>query len=206
MLKRILFICGIAAALLPIAAVVTGGILRPGYDHVSMAVIELVERGAPNKLLLDFLFAVSCALLISFAWAVGMASRGEGLPFLTAGSIILGLAGVLGIVMIAFFPADPQGALPTVQGTGQVLISYGISLAMVLSVFFLGLGSRVRDSFWVFSLVFGVLVLAAQAVFLTLAAGANPFLGLAERIAVGLFLLWMVVYISRLFAEDAGKL
>jgi hypothetical protein len=206
MLKRILFICGLAAALLFIAAVVMGGLLRPGYDHLSMAISRLVESGAVNRLLLVILFSVSCALLIAFAWAVGMASRGEGLYFLTSGSIVLGIVGLMGAVMAVFFPADPPGSLVTVQGTGQVLLSYGISIGLVLSVFSLGLGSNMRDSFWVFSLVMGVLELAAQAAAAVLAAQASPYLGLAERIAVGLFLLWLVVYITRLFAEDSGRL
>jgi len=206
MLKRILFICGITAALLYIAAVVVGGLLRPGYDHVSMAVGALIERGAPNQLFLAILFAVSYGLLIAFAWAVGMSSRGEGLSYLTTGSIILGITGALGLVMALLFPADPIGAVPTVEGTGRLFLFYGISLGMILTVFFLGLGSRVRDSFWVFSIAMGFLVLAAQVVSLALAATANPFLGLAERIATGLFLLWLVVYIARLFAEDAGRL
>jgi hypothetical protein len=206
MLKRIMFICGIAAVLLFVAAVVVGGLLRPGYDHVSMAVAALLESGAPNRLLMVIMFAVSAALILPFAWAIGMSTRGEGLPFLTAGSIVLGIVGVMGLAMAVFFPADPVNTVVTVQGTGQVLLSYGIAVGLVTSVFFLGLGSKTRDLFWVISFAFGILVLAAQGVSLALSARVSPFLGLAERIAVGLFILWLLVYIVRLFAEDSGKL
>jgi hypothetical protein len=107
--------------------------------------------------------------------------------------------------MTVVFPAAALGAAPTVQGLGQALLSYGISLGMILTVFFLGLGSNVRDSFWIFSLIMGVLLLIAEGAALAFAAQVNPLLGLAERIATGLFLLWIAVYISRLFAEDSGK-
>ncbi len=205
MLKRILFICGIAAVLLYAAAVIAGGVLRPGYDHMSMAINGLTERGAPNKLLLDILFGVSFALLMSFAWAVGMSGRGEGLSLFMAGSIVLGITGALGLVMTVLFPADPAGAAPTVQGSGRILLGYGVSLGTVMSVFFIGMGSRIRDSFWVFSIVMGVLVLAAQAVSVAFAVAAHPLLGLAERIAFGLFFLWLLSYIGRLFVEDSGR-
>lgn len=70
-LRRLLFYFGIAAPLLYVVAVVPGAALRSDYSHLSRAISELIEFGAPNKLPLDVLFGVYNVLLIGFAWAWG---------------------------------------------------------------------------------------------------------------------------------------
>jgi hypothetical protein len=205
MLRRVLFMCGMAAVLLYVLAVILGGILRPGYSHLSMAVSELIESGAPNMLLLDVIFIVYNVLLMVFAWAVGMSTRGEGLRLITAGSIILGVVGLLGLALIAFFPMDPRGAAPTIQGTGHLFLAGALSIGSILTVFFLGVGSKVRDGFWFYSLASGILVLVAGGFAAALAAQGSPFLGLAERLTIGLFLQWIFVFSAKLMREDSGR-
>jgi hypothetical protein len=50
---RIYGACGIIYALLYTATYAVGAILKPGYSSVMQAVSELIEVGAPNKMLLD---------------------------------------------------------------------------------------------------------------------------------------------------------
>jgi hypothetical protein len=55
--------------LAPVVYVVTlilGGLLRPGYSHISQAVSDLIASGAPNKSLLDPLFAIYNLLTVAF--------------------------------------------------------------------------------------------------------------------------------------------
>ena len=55
-MKKLLMLCGISAAIIYVGTVILGGLLRPGYSHISMAISELVADGAPNRSLLSSLF------------------------------------------------------------------------------------------------------------------------------------------------------
>ena len=65
-MKKLLMLCGVSAAVIYIGTVILGGLLRPGYSHISMAISELVADGAPNWSLLSPLFLLYNALLTVF--------------------------------------------------------------------------------------------------------------------------------------------
>ncbi len=205
MLRRTLFACGIAAPLVYAAAVVLGGILNPAHNHLSMAVSELIVGGAPNLLLLQILFIVYNVLLIVFAWAEGMSIRGDGLVVMSAGCWILAAVGVVGIVLTTLFPMDARGTAQTTTGLIHLILAGVLSLGSILAVAFLGIGSKVRDRFWVYSFVIVVLIVVSGAGAAYLAATGHPLLGLAERITIGLFLLWVFSFGVRLVREDTGR-
>ena len=46
-------VLGIASPILFAVIVVVGGLMQPGYSHISQAISELIERGVLNKPLLD---------------------------------------------------------------------------------------------------------------------------------------------------------
>ena len=48
-MRKMLTASGVLGPLLYVAAVVIGGALRPGYDHLSRFVSELLEAGAPTR-------------------------------------------------------------------------------------------------------------------------------------------------------------
>ncbi|RLG33620.1 hypothetical protein DRN97_04620 [Methanosarcinales archaeon] len=67
---RIYGVCGIISTLLITAANIVGALLRPGYSSVTQAISELIEAGAPNKILLDtMLFGFPCLSDPVFLWA-----------------------------------------------------------------------------------------------------------------------------------------
>ena len=61
--SKILAICGILAPILYVAALVVGNILDPTYSQVGKTVSELIERGAPNRDLLNAIFIIYNVLL-----------------------------------------------------------------------------------------------------------------------------------------------
>ena len=205
MLRRVFFLCGLVAALLYVAVVVAGGIMRPGYDHLSMAVSELIAAGAPQKSLLDALFIVYNGLLIVFAWAAGMSIRGDGKGTAVAGAALLAAVGLLGLLMTLFFPMDPRGSAATITGTMHLAFAGALSLCTVLSILFLTLGARDHDAFWVYSLVSCALVVLTGAFAAVTAALASPVLGLAERLTIFFFLQWVAGFSGRLVKEDLGR-
>ncbi len=205
MTRRIFFSFGIVAVLVYAGAVITGGILRPGYDHLSMAVSELIAAGSPNKPLLDGLFIGYNGLLILFAWAFGMCVRGEGRGLSVAGTVMLAVVGVLGLAMTIFFPMDTRGSAATLPGTIHLVLAGVLSLGSLLSILFVALGSRDHDAYWVYSLVSFFLVLLTGAAAAYTASQASPWLGLAERLTIGLFLVWVFVTSVRLVRLDIGR-
>jgi hypothetical protein len=205
MVRRIFFLFGIIAALIYIAAVVIGGIMRPDYNHLSMAVSELIASGAANKQLLDALFIAYNALLLVFAWSVGMSVRGDGKGIAVSGAAILAVVALLGLAMTLFFPMDPRGAPATTAGTIHLVLAGALSLGSILSILFLALGMKDRDAFWVYSMLSGVLVLVSGGFAAVTAIQGSSLMGLAERITIGLFLQWIVVLSGRLVKEDLGR-
>src|SRR5215211_3649359 len=67
MKNKILMLGGILAPIVYVLTVLLGGVIRPGYSHVSQAVSDLIATNAPNKSLLDPLFALYNLLVIAFA-------------------------------------------------------------------------------------------------------------------------------------------
>ena len=55
---KILALCGILAPIVYVVALVVGNILDPSYSQVGKTVSELIERGAPNRDLLNAIFII----------------------------------------------------------------------------------------------------------------------------------------------------
>jgi hypothetical membrane protein len=201
MKNRILLFCGILAPLVYVFSVVLGGAMRPGYSHAGQAVSDLIASGAPNKALLDPLFAIYNLLTIAFAFGlvqrVNENGQGEAKTAGRMGALLLATEGVFGILTL-FFPEGAKGMSGAITGTGLMHIIFaGLSsvatmLAMVLLGFWFANSKRWRRlgpySFISVAVVFLSGGLAAISV-----ANRWPFAGLAERITIGGFLLWLFV-------------
>jgi heme A synthase len=195
---RILAAYGILAPLLYVAALVIGNVLDPAYSQVGKTVSELIERGAPNRDLLNGIFVVYNLLLIPFA---------EGLyKALTKGSqakIIfssLMLIAILGVFWTLFFPLDADGSSNSF--TGMIHLIIGIPVVFATFLIELLFWRAVRsDPRWAgygrFSLViFFVTLLAGLA---TVALVTSDIRGLLERFSSGSFLLWIEVVALKLY-------
>lgn len=63
-------ISAVASVALYASVTVLGASLRPDYSHIRDSVSELIEIGAPNKVLLDTMMGAYHLLLIPFAYAL----------------------------------------------------------------------------------------------------------------------------------------
>jgi len=124
--------CGIVSAVLLTAAYVVGDLLRPGFSSMRQAISELIESGAPNKALLDGMLFGFHGLVIPFAYGLHRGidgGKGSRLgPFLLAG------AGVLGLVLTAFFPCDPGCEPVTLRGIMHIFISIPMGFMVLFSI------------------------------------------------------------------------
>ena len=205
-MRKMITVSGVLAPVLYIAAVVLGGALHPGYDHVSRFVSELLEAGAPNKGLLNPLFSLYNLMCLWFGLALFAVSRGAASPLRSAGmagALVLVLEGVLGLVTLVF-PQDPVGAPVTVTGTLHIVLAGLSSLATMAGMLLVGLWLRAlpaarRLGTWsIASLLFVFLSGGAAA---AAAAFGSHVPGLLERLTIGGFLQWLVVIAAALPAE-----
>jgi len=70
MSRKIFFVCGMLIPITYIFLYILGGVLRPGYNHISNSVSELLSQGAPNRLLLSLINIAYGILHILFGFGV----------------------------------------------------------------------------------------------------------------------------------------
>jgi CubicO group peptidase (beta-lactamase class C family) len=196
MRRRALFMCGPLSSALYAAMTVASARWTPGYDSASQTISELSAIGAPTRTFWLLGGAMYTVLLMGFAWAVWQ-SAGRNRPLRIAGALLLGY-GSLGL----FWPLAPMHLRDTLAvGGGTLSDTMHIVLASVTVVLMLlgiAFGSAAFGGrFQAYSLVtlatlfvFGALTFAdAPRVAANL---PTPWIGMWERINVGVFLLWIV--------------
>lgn len=203
--RKIFQACGMAAPAVYVLAVVIGGVLTPGYDHVSQDISALMGSGAPNKAVLDPLFVVHNILLCAFGIGlrIRLGAGGNGKDVGRAGAGLIVVVGGLGLAMTLFFPRDAVGVEPTFEGTMHVmlagLITLGAIFAMLLVGLFLHKMLHLRGYAW-YSFVTDAVVLVSGIWTLNEVVNRSVLLGLAERITIGAFLLWVFVIALKIYA------
>jgi len=97
---RVLAVCGIIGPVLFTGLVVIISYLRPGYSHMSQAISELGEVGAPNAIVQDTNFILVGLLIIAFSFGLHRGiSEGRGSKVGPALVIIFGAVAVYGIIL-----------------------------------------------------------------------------------------------------------
>jgi hypothetical membrane protein len=133
---------GITSALFYIAAWIVGDILRPGFSMQTQAVSELIEAGAPNKLLLDIMIFGFHLLVIPFAYGLYQnINEGKGSK---VGAILLASAGLLGMVLTLFFPCDPGCVADTFRGTMHIVLAIPLGFLILFAI--LAFSRHLRDA------------------------------------------------------------
>jgi hypothetical protein len=206
MTYSLFILAGILAPIVYAATVILGKVLRRGYSHISNFVSELIISGAPNKRLLDPLFALYNLLTAAFAWGilawVGANSLSAGaLASGTWAGIVLLAEAVFGFVTV-FFPQDPRGRSMTITGKMHILLAGLSSLATMAAMALLALCLGLQPglgSLSLYSWISLAIVFLSGGMTAAMTAKNSPLLGLLERITIGGFLQWMLVIAIWLF-------
>jgi hypothetical protein len=182
-----------------------GGLLRPGYSHISHAISELIAAGAPNTTLLIPLFTLYDILLAAFGAGLLLAVRAHseksGTRAGSWGALVLVVAGILGVLMNLFFPQDPGGPPVTLTGLVHVALAGVLSLGTMLAMLCTGLWLRHipgLHAYWRYSLISLVVVFVSGGLGAAAIATSSPYLGLVERVTIGAFIQWVFVIALRL--------
>jgi len=208
MRKEALLFSGVLAPLVYIVAVVIGGSLRPDYSHIAQYVSELIETGAPNKAILNPLFAIYNILTIAFGIGLFLyvrnVSENRRKKVGLVGALVLVAEGIFGFVTV-FFPQDPIGSPATSTGNLHIVLASLSSLTTMLTMLLLGLWFRVipvlrRDGIYSF-ISLGIVFLSGGLAASTI-ANPGPVNGLIERITIFGFLQWLFVIGMRTYRSE----
>jgi len=197
---------GILSPLLFVVIVVAGGLMHPGYSHLSQAISELTMADAVNKPLLDLGLTATELMTIAFGLGFLWAVRAWGVSFKIAGVLIV----IIGLIGLLFspFPMDPIGGPLTRPGAIHlILIAISSPLSMAIIVFAAfgwrnipgGRGWSIY-SFITFAVVFLTGLLSAIGI-----AQGWPVIGLLQRLSAGAFLLWKVAMALELMKRTRNK-
>ncbi|HSC38701.1 MAG TPA: DUF998 domain-containing protein [Chitinophagaceae bacterium] len=208
LLKKVLLICGSLSSLLYIACNIFVPMQWREYSSASQTVSELSAIGAPTRLLWVWLCIPYTLLVIAFAWGVWK-SAGSNRPLRVAGGFMI-VYGILGVI----WPFAPMHLRETLAAGGATFSdAMHIALGVVTEIlFFLALGftaAALGKRFRFYSiatlivlLVFGTLTFLDAPKIST--NRPTPFIGVWERINIGVFLLWIIVLSVALLRKKAS--
>jgi hypothetical protein len=204
-MKKIFMLCGIIAAVMYVGTVILGGLLRPGYSHISMAISELVADGAPNRSLLSSSFLIYNLFVSLFG--VGLFhkvnSRLEGRLNGIVGSLALVAVGMAGLLMELAFPQEHGGIATTFAGTMHFVMAGVASLGTMAAVLMLAFWFRTIPAlkgYFLYSIISVAVIFISGGMSAAAMANHSPLFGLIERITIFTFILWVFV-VARQMAQ-----
>jgi len=202
MLRKTLLICGILSSLLYVAMTVFIAMQWQGYSSASQTISELSAIGAPTRSLWVVPGALYTILVVAFGWGVWM-SAGRSRAVRTAGALILSY-GSLGLLW-PLAPMHLREVIAAGGGTASDTMHLVLaSVTVVLMLVAIGFGAAAfGQRFRLYSIASLVILLVFGALTFWDAPGISanlptPWIGVWERINLGVFLLWIVVLATTL--------
>jgi hypothetical protein len=190
---KILLICGILSSLLYVVMNIFVPVLFKGYNFVSQTVSELSAIGAPTRAIWVLWGTAYTLLFTAFGFGVRMSAH-QNRRLLIAGNLLI-LYGVFSLAW-PFAPMHLRGAGFTL--TDAMHITLGIVTVTVMLVIIAFGIAAFRKWFRFYSIVSMVIFI----VFGTLTGTdgpriaknlPTPWIGIWERINIGVFMLWIIV-------------
>jgi len=206
-LTRILLVCGILSSLLYVAINIFVPMGFEGYSYSAHTVSELSAIGAPTRPVWVVLAMIWVLLFAAFGWGVLKSAAGNR-PLRVLGGIILAYC----VFNLYWPPMHSREALAAGEGSltdTLHLVWAGTTVFLMLLMMGFGaaaLGKRFRIytiASMVLHFVFG---------FLTSLEAPNvktnqptPWIGVWERINIGIFLLWVAVLAVMLLRREKER-
>lgn len=196
MMRKALLTCGILSSLWYVGINILVPMQYEGYSTVTLTVSELSAIGAPTRIIWVLLAMPYLLLLMAFGWGI-YKSSGENRQLRIAGSLIIAYC-----ILNFYWPPMHQREVIAAGGgtlTDNLHIVWAI-MTLFFNMLLMGFGAAALGKrfrlytivTWVVFIVFGVLTFIESP-----GIEANlptPHLGLWERINMGAFLLWVIVF------------
>jgi hypothetical protein len=199
--RGILLACGLLIPATYILMYVLGGALRPGYNHISDSVSELLSPGAANRSLITMIDLAYGLLHILFGIGVLQFVRGSEHNTLIGniGAWMIVAVGVA-IVGTAIFPQDAVGTPATLPGKIHLILVFGALLPFsILSTLLIGFWLQkagIYPGFKVYTFIsVGAIVILGG---IGGATTGTPFMGLGERVSAFVIHQWLFAFALKL--------
>jgi len=201
---RLAAIGGVAGPILFATVVIVAGVIYDGYSHVSQKISELGGDGADHAIVQNVNFIVLGGLVLGFAWALA-----DALGSPRTGPALIGFFGLSSAIGNGVLPCDEGCKGETTVGLLHIITGLSGFVAALAGMALLARRWR-RDPAWrshadftqrtfVVALVGLIWFVATQA------ADAQSLAGIAQRIFVGSFLVWIAVTAARLLTRPEHK-
>jgi hypothetical protein len=203
MSTRILLACGIFSSVFYVAINIFVPWGFEGYDQTSYTVSELSAIGSPTRALWVPLAIVYILFFALFGWGV-LRSVKNNHKLRMVGLLILAYC----VVNVYWPPMHPRGMQPTLTDTLHIAWSFFAVCFMMLMMGFAAAAFGKR--FGIYTIVTMILLVIFG--FLTSLEAPNipkdlptPWIGLWERVMIGLFLLWVVMLAVTLLRKNDAR-
>jgi hypothetical protein len=202
MARKVLLVCGILSSLLYVVMNVIVAMQYEGYSSTSQTVSELSAIGAPTRSLWLLLGIPYTLLATAFGCGVWV-SAGRNRPLRVVGGLMV----AHGIIGIFWPPMHMRGAEFTLTDTMHIVFAM---VTVFLMLFAIGFGAAAFGKrFRLYSIatialliLFGALTgMEAPRIAANL---PTPWVGVWERINIGVFLLWVVALAIALLRTPVG--
>ena len=205
---RVYWVLGSAAPVFFAVAVVVMGALKPGFSHIYNTISELGETGSVVAIPAALVFIITGIMITVFGYGLQMKLK-EKNRTATTGVLVM-LYGVLDFMGSGVFPVDAGGAATTLISTIHVNATLiGELAALCMPIWFLkdtvgidGWERLRRFSGVVFGVSLPLVVFLGYCILGHTPGQVDTPIGLAQRLMVGLFLLWIMVTAYSLFKQE----
>ena len=191
---------GIVAPLFYVIPTIVGGLLRPGYSHLSNSVSDLLASGAPNRIYLMIPFTVYPIFLSVFGFGLFAVLRSKPSPLNSQtgliGFILIGASmGILGILTMTIFPQDPHGAPMTTPGLMHLILVGIQAISAMAAILLIGFWFKSNgfSGYFIYSIISFVVLLITGIISIIGVTQGSQFIGLFERLNVGAIIQWLIV-------------
>jgi len=208
MMKKILLICGILSSLFYVVINIFVPLGFEGYSYAVHTVSELSAIGAPTRQVWVILAMIWVLLFAAFGW--GMLKSADGNRTLRIVGIL-----ILAYCVVNFYwpPMHQREALAAGEGSlTDTLHLIWAGFAVLFMLLMMGFGATAfSGGFRIYTIT--SMVLHAVFGFLTSLEvpnvetnGPTPWIGVWERINIGIFLLWVAVLAAMLLRKEKERL
>lgn len=195
MIRKLLLICGLLAALIYVGSDIVAAMRYEGYSYISQSISELRALGSPTRAFLIPILTVYSALGLVFGVGVWSIAGQKRILRVTGGLLIA--LGVVDLFIAPFFPMHERGEVATLTDTMHIVVT---AVTVLLLFLIVGTGAF-ADGKWfrVYSFatlvtILGFGILAGMDGARVAANQPTPWLGITERINVYGYMLWLLVF------------